>query len=347
MLSAVAGGSAGDRILDIVGRCRMSVVIRGKGMGREGNREVWAWRAAAAVLLAAGLLALITGAFPGLGAAFAWLTGELPVWAAVKDDVRQRVYDRAGLFSDTEEEELESELSAMWEETGMDVVLVTTEDAQGKTAEQYADDFFDENGFGADGDSGGILYLIDMDNRELYISTYLKAIRFLTDERIDRMLDRGISRLGAGDFVGCAKLLLEDTREYYEQGIGHNQYNQDRDTGEIDYYQEKPKRSIRWYEALLALAVSAFCAGSVCRKVRRDYRMEKEQKLASGYYLSYRADAAFRFRDQRDELRDSHVTRQVIPRATSVRSAGGRSSGRSTTHTSGSGRVHGGGGRKF
>lgn len=258
MLSAVAGGSAGDRILDIVGRCRMSVVIRGKGMGREGNREVWAWRVAAAVLLAAGLLALITGVFPGAGAVFARLTGELPVWAAVKDDVRQRVYDQAGLFSDTEEEELESELSAMWEETGMDVVLVTTEDAQGKTAEQYADDFFDENGFGEDGDSGGILYLIDMDNRELYISTYLEAIRLLTDERIDRMLDRGISRLGAGDFVGCAKQLLEDTWEYYRQGIVHNQYNQDRDTGEIDYYQEKPKRSIRWYEALLALAVSAF-----------------------------------------------------------------------------------------
>lgn len=333
-------------------------------MRKERSIRVRFWRVAAVAALVVGLFMMGTGAVFGAqavsgGGADKGLTGEkasrqMYSQAGLLSDTkegeperRKRVCDQARLFSEAEEESLESELCAMWEETGMDVVLVTTEDAEGKTAEQYADDFYDENGFGADEDKGGILYLIDMDNRELYISTFSEAVRLLTDERIDRMLDRGISRLGAGDFAGCAKQLLEDTREYYRQGIEHNQYNQDRDTGAVDYYKEKPKRSIRWYEALLALAVSAFCAGSVCGKVRRDYRMEKEQKMASGYYLSYRADAAFRFRDQRDELRDSHVTRQMIPRATPVRSTGGGSSGRSTTHTSGSGRVHGGGGRKF
>lgn len=285
--------------------------------------------------------------------AIVWLTvavmmlGGMPAMGA-ESDGEQRVYDQAGLFSAKEEVALEEELSSMRQETGMDVLLVTTKDAEGKSAEQYADDFYDRGGFGDAGERGAVLYLIDMDNRELYISTYQEAIRLLTDERIGVMLDHGVSYLASEDFVGCAEQLMQDTRKYYEQGIADGQYNQDRDTGEVSYYQEKPARSIRWYEALLALAVSAFCAGSVCRKVKRDYAMEKEWEMASGFHLAYRADAGFQFRNQRDELLDSHVTRQIIPRAHHSGGYGGSGhSGRSTTHRSGSGRVHGGGGRKF
>ncbi|MCI9281791.1 MAG: TPM domain-containing protein [Lachnospiraceae bacterium] len=295
------------------------------------------------ILLAFGLP--VTGLFRSGERYFPWI-GISQTWAA-ETAGGQWVYDQAGLFSEEEVAALEKELSAMQRDTGMDVVMVTTRDADGKTAEIYADDFFDELGLGDLRDAGGILYLIDMDNRELYISTYKEAIRLLTDERIEAMLEKGISHMAEGDYVGCADRLIRDTWQYYEAGIVDRQYNQDRDTGEIDYYKRKPQKKIHWYEAVLAVSVSAFCAGSICWKVKKDYQMEKEWKMAAGYHLAYRADAGFRFQNQRDELKDSHITRQRIPR---VSSSGGRSGGhfgRSTTHVSGSGRVHGGGGRKF
>lgn len=268
--------------------------------------------------------------------------------ALAASEEEQRVYDQAGLFSSKERDELEQEIRELRESLGMDVALVTTENAGGKTAEQYADDFYDSYGFGAGEDYSGVLYLMDMDNRELYISTCGDMIRVLTDERIEDMLDNGIGYMGDQSYMKCAQRFLLDVRFWYEKGIEEDQYNIDRDTGEISWYQAKPKRSIRWYELLLAFGVSAFCAGSVCGKVKRDYAMNQERRQASNYYMAYRADAAFRFRNQNDVLSNSHITRQRIPKSTPVRSSGGSGhSGRSTTHRSSSGRSHGGGGRKF
>lgn len=258
----------------------------------------------------------------------------------------QRVYDKAGLFSEEEIQELEEEIKSLRETMNMDVALVTTSDAHGRTSERYADDFYDEMKLGMGEEDSGLLYLMDMDNRELYISTCGQMIRFLTDERVEDMLDNGIGYMGDGDYMGCARQLMQDTLRWYEKGIVKGQYNVDRDTGEISYYKGGHKRSIRWYEALLAAAVSGFCAGSVCLKVKNEYAMKEERKQASNYYMAYRADACFRFRDQRDVMKNSHVLRQVIPRTTHTGPGGSGHSGRSTTHSIG-GRSHGGGGRKF
>lgn len=271
-----------------------------------------------------------------------------PEKKAERETENRRVYDQAGLFSEEEQQKLDQDIRSLQKTLDMDVALVTTRDAEGKTAEQYADDFYDRNGLGKGEDYSGVLFLMDMDNRELYISTCGRMIRILTDERIGSMLDSAVSYMADQDYTGCAIKLFEDTRHWYEKGIEEGQYNADRDTGEVSPYEGGRKRSIRWYEWLLAFGVSVFCAGGVCRKVKSDYAMEQERKQASGYHMAYRADACFHFRNQSDVLSDSHVTRQVIPRNIHTGHGGGAGhSGRSTTHTAGSGRTHGGGGRKF
>ena len=65
--------------------------------------------------------------------------------------------------------------------------MLTTDDTNGKTTQEYADDFFDaiaENG-------DGVALLIDMQNREICISTGGIAIRYLTDARIEDILNDG------------------------------------------------------------------------------------------------------------------------------------------------------------
>ncbi len=254
-----------------------------------------------------------------------------------------RVYDEAGLFTAEEAAELESTAARLRELMNMDVVVVTTDDAMGKSAEAYADDFYDEGGFGVGKDASGVLYLIDMDNREVWISTCGTMIRFLTDARIDSMLDHAFEELSAGDYIAAARGLLEDTEVWYGKGIPGGQYNYDRDTGQISRY-----RSIRWYEVLIALAVSVFCGAAACLNVKREYAMKRERGRAAGYRLAYRANAHFAFRVANDVIINSFVTQQRIVRSnTSGGGHGGRSGGRSTVHRSSSGRSHGGGGRRF
>lgn len=280
-----------------------------------------------------GLLWLLAAALLLWGAAFS---------AAAQE---QRVFDQAGLFSSEEARRLESHIEEIMGKARFDLVVVTTADAQGKSARDYADDFYDEGGFGVGTDASGVLFLIDMDNREIYISTAGTMERFLTDSRIESMLDHAYEYVQRGDYAGAADQIVEDAYGWYQKGIPGGQYTYDEETGRISRY-----RSIRWYEALLAVAVAAFCGFAACANVRREYSMKQERGQASGYLMAYRANARFACRGQDDRMIGSYITQHVIARTTGSgpRGGGGGShSGRSTVHRSSSGRSHGGGGRRF
>ena len=66
------------------------------------------------------------------------------------DSQEQKVYDDAGLLSEEERGELQEMLVAAAYDTKQDLVIVTTADSGGKSAREYADDFYDEHGFGYD-----------------------------------------------------------------------------------------------------------------------------------------------------------------------------------------------------
>lgn len=264
--------------------------------------------------------------------------------AAEKADEGQRVFDDAGLFTDSQISSMETEIAELQKKMKMDVVVVTTRDSGGKSAVAYADDFYDYGGFGTGNDYNGLLFLIDMDNRELTISTSGIMRRYLTDKRVESMLDRIYEYASDADYKGCVDQFLKDTLKYYKKGIQAGQYIYDVETGRISFH-----RSIRWYEWLLALGVSLFTACSACLSVVRKYEMKSERKQAANFNLAYRADCCFSFRNQTDNLVNKFVTQAIIPRNTSSGGGSQRSggSGRSSVHRSSSGRSHGGGSRKF
>ena len=99
-----------------------------------------------------------------------------------------RVIDEAGLLTNEEVDGLEEQIAALCETyPNMDFVFVTTDDAQGKDTQAYADDYYDFHGYGAGGNDSGVLFLIDMDNRNLGISTHADGVRYFTDERIESL----------------------------------------------------------------------------------------------------------------------------------------------------------------
>lgn len=254
-----------------------------------------------------------------------------------------RVFDEAGLFSSDEKEEFETTIKSLRKEMNMDVVIATTDDAGGRTAEEYAENFYVEREFGTGSDYRGVLFLIDMDNREMYILPVGKMNRFLTDKRWNVILDDAYKKITEGDYAACARIYLDGVIKYYREGIPGGQYNYDKDTGKISIY-----RSIKWYEALLAVLVATVSGAAVCGGITSQYSMRKERGRSRGALMSYRADCEFSYSSQNDNLVNKIVTHVVIPRNNGGGGSGGgmSSSGRSTTHTS-SGRTMGGGGRKF
>ena len=234
----------------------------------------------------------------------------------------------------------------------MDVVIVSAYADGERSAEEYADDYYDYGGFGVGKKASGVLLLYYMDGPgqpggECYISTTGTMINMLTDERIESILDDVYGDLGNRDFAGAAEHFLEDVKAYVKEGVESGQYTYDRDTGEIVRY-----HSIRLYEVAIAMVIAGILAGSVCLDIKKRYAMKQSSREVSNSLQAYRADCAFHFSVAGDKMVNKYVRSVPIPRNTSSGSggrghSGSSSAGRSTIHTSSSGSSHGGGGRRF
>ena len=280
--------------------------------------------------------------------------GSMAVWADQTGAVsgQPRVFDQAGLFSETEIIQLEEKIAQCRKSTKMDVVIVSAYADGERSAEEYADDYYDYGGFGVGKKASGVLLLYYMDGPgqlggECYISTAGTMINMLTDERIESILDDVYGDLGNRDFAGATEHFLEDVKAYVKEGVESGQYTYDRDTGEIVRY-----HSIRLYEVAIAMVIAGILAGSVCLDIKKRYAMKQSSREVSNSLQAYRADCAFCFSVAGDKMVNKYVRSVPIPRNTSSGSggrghSGSSSAGRSTIHTSSSGRSHGGGGRRF
>lgn len=244
------------------------------------------------------------------------------------------VYDQANLLTEVELRTLNENITALSEETGWNIYAVTTSDAQGKSATAYADDFFDEH---SPEQEDGVALLIDMDNREITISTCGEAIRYLTDTRIDVILDKAYINISNGEYGACLTTMVDGVAEAYRKKIETGQYNYDSDTGEVSKYKQ-----LTVMEAALSFGAAAAAGVLVFLSVLGSYRMKR-----GNYKYEFRENARVSLRVRDDRFVNQVVTHRRIPKQTTTNGGGGHSSRRSTTHRSSSGRSHGGGSRKF
>ncbi len=224
------------------------------------------------------------------------------------------VVDFAQVFDQTQEPVLESQAQSLSDKYNMDVVIVTINDAGGKTAMAFADDYFDYNGYGRGSDRDGVLMLMDFDNREVWISTSGATIDQLTDARIETLLDAIFDNgMTDGDYIGAATAFLDRLDKIL--------------TG----------NSLSLIEAIISLVASLGLGGLIYGGVRASYKGRAGRPV-----FAYAKNSLVGFDQATDNLARTFITSRVIPRNT-----GGPGSGGSSTHTSSSGRSHGGGGRGF
>ena len=93
------------------------------------------------------------------------------------------------MFSNSDIAKLKESIAKYIDEFDMDMMIVTINKNNKADAMHYADDFYEYNEFGLGNDRSGVLFLIDMDTRKIYITTGGEAIKKYNDSKIEQMLD--------------------------------------------------------------------------------------------------------------------------------------------------------------
>lgn len=270
-------------------------------------------------------------------------------------ELDKKIFDEAGLLTEQEEQKLQAEAVKAAGKVSLDVVIVTIDDAGGKDAKSFADDYFDEHHFGYEKEDGsGILFLIDMDNREICISTAGTAQEMYTDAERDDILDYELMPyMREGDYYGACRAFLDSVIEYgtNDEVAMNGYYDPAADT--FVEYSPKERREMEKKAAMrrnfsagsillrlgASLLIGAAGAGMMVLQVR-------SQKAPGGRV--YVKPGSERLRDRLDRKVNTTVVTRKIPKPNeSSGGSGGGGRSHTTSHTSSSGRSHSTSSRKF
>jgi len=250
-----------------------------------------------------------------------------------------RLVDDADLLTDSEETALLSLLDDISTRQQCDVAVVTVDSLDGKSAGDYADDFYDYNGYGMGPGDDGLLLLVAMNDREWHITTYGLAITVFSDSRRERMADAFLGDLSAGYYYDAFTTFADDCdyylTAYYEDPYDTPVYSQ---PYYDDSYYGDTEESIDFVSSLLVSLVIGLVIGLISTGVMKSkLKSVRPQKTAANYVRH----GSIKITDSREIFLYRNVSRRARPQNTSS------SSGGSSVHRSSSGRSHGGGGGRF
>lgn len=254
---------------------------------------------------------------PSLGGDMTDTTEAPVVYDAQTYSAPLRLTDSADILTDAEESALLEKLDEVSMRQQFDVVLVTVTDTGAKSLTQYADDFFDYNGFGFGDDLDGVLYLVRVNEDGTYstgnswISTSGLGITAFSDSDIQDLGSSITPDLLNGNYVSAFNEYIETADKQVTKATTFN-----------------ISRSL--VISLIIGLIVAFIATGVMKGKLKTVR----RKASASDYLK---PGSLQLNGQSDVFLYSNVVRTAKPKDTG-------SSGGSSTHTSSSGSTHGGGG---
>jgi uncharacterized protein len=263
------------------------------------------------------------------------------VSAAEIPAVRQldRLVDRADLLTGSEEAALLKQLNEISERQRCDVVIATIGSLDGKSPTEYADDFFDYKGYGMGENKDGILFLISMKDRDWAISTHGYGITAFTDAGQEYLFGEIKSDLANNNYSKAFVKFATRCDEFITQAKNGKPYN----SGNF------PKEKPGFVDFLISLFFSMIIGLSVPGVMKAQMKTVQMKSAATEYVrqgslkitgADQKSNSGLNFSGLPASL--LYVTRSKVARVTK---SGGTSVSR--THTSFSGRTHGGSSGKF
>lgn len=277
---------------------------------------------------------------------------------STEDDTltEQRVFDLAGLFMETEREQLEERIAEIRKSIRpYDLAVLTADDGVYDT-QDYADRFYEDHGIGTDENRSGVLFFLDMENRTTWISTAGDLIGIINDDREEEIFRAQDYYLGISDWAGAMLVAINMTEEYVEAGVSQGTYIYDESTGDIldDYSQYVDLHDSEYYrrqaiEGTIMYTAGGLVLGAIAGLITKAVIKGQYSKKYKQVAYDWRSKSSLDLTDSQSNITNKFVTTRVIPRETHNNNSGGGFSGGSGSgiHVSSGGMTHGGGGHKF
>lgn len=263
----------------------------------------------------------------------------LPVFAATP-----KIVDDAGLLSQTEIADLEAQAKSLSDRYSMDIVIVTVDSLDGQSSESFADDYYDQNGYGIGSDFSGILLLLSMEYRDWAISTCGEAIYALPDRSVQSVFSDISGYLSQDQYYPAFCAYLDALEPYLKAYIGGTPID-----GAVDDFDglgiytpgaldTDATSNFQWYLQKIGIAfiIGAVVALVVVLIMRSQMNTAKSQHGAASYMNSSTYQIGLQ--------QDIYLYSQIRKVRKSENNSGG---GGSSVHRSSGGRSHGGGHGKF
>ena len=233
-----------------------------------------------------------------------------------------RVVDNADLITVAQESTLRERLNEISARQQCDVVIVTVNDIEYRSPMQFADDYYDYNGYADD----GLVLLISMAEHDWWISTKGYGITAFTDAGIEYIGEEIVPYLSDG-YYGAFTRFADLCDEFITKAKTDEPY----DIGNL------PKGPLNVIAYLFAVVVGLIVAG-IGTGVMKSKLKSVRQQLSATQYVRQNSMVV-------TSANELFLYANVSRTARETSSSGG--GGGSSTHHSSSGSSHGGGGGKF
>ncbi|MBH1941205.1 TPM domain-containing protein [Mobilitalea sibirica] len=278
--------------------------------------------------------------------------------SASETENNQRIYDKAGLLSTSEYEDLEQLCIEYGEDAGIDIYILTHNDSDSVYPEAYIENFEDTLPVG-----DRVYFLYDKYRGEIFIEGYGLAETYIHSKRIDLIFDQMMTDLRAKAFYDAFKTYISLSASYmkddfeinedhdysysseYQSETEKSNYSNGSESYDYDSYYDEPRtpkeESILtnlWFQIIASLVIGAIVVGTMA------YNSGGKMTVQGNNYIDPGHSGLIGRRDQYIRTR---VTRVRKPTQNNNSGRGGFNAGGFRGGVSLGGRSHSSGGRKL
>ena len=218
--------------------------------------------------------------------------------------------DVPNMLSESEYIELSEKLAALRDTYGVDAVFIISDEMITEDAQTEADDIYDSYEYGVGENYDGILYFVCETTHEYAFSTCGRAIEIFNDDGLEYIDEAMMPYLKKGDYYQAGMVYADKCAELMEMAANGEPY--------------KKKINILYVIAGIILIPLAVAFGFMTRKLSKMNTAVMQPGAAN-----YMKPGSMNMNFSRDIFLYSTVSKREKPKE-------------SSTHTSSSGRTHGG-----
>lgn len=241
--------------------------------------------------------------------------------------------DSAKVLTTEELESLKSKLAQISDENNIDVGVVTVEYLDGKTAQEFANDLFEQNKFGKGENRDGILLLVATEDREWAMSTHGSAKEAFNEEGLDYLSGEFLPYLSDDDFYSAFENFADNAQELGTMYVAGDPYGEgeyvDDENYPVDENIVEEEKGIN-NEVWIPLSIVMGCAISliIMMMYKSQLKSVKSESRADDYLMDMKLVKS------QDIFLYRTVTRTMRPKNTDT---GGSSSGGGSSYGGSSG----------